>query len=708
MNIEKNNQKVERIIRWRESLATMPDERFFEIIRTYLGEIHTPYNKDRLIEQLSSIFRKEQTKKTIISFLSPFDIKILSAISAIPNMNQDKIISFFSIEYSLSEIYSELLNLNERLLIFSCKNEEINDFCIFINPLVEDIFTPFININSLFPKTECIQKNIDSLFELSPQFIASFIAYVESYPDMCKNDVSIKKKDIERLEQIFPGKIKCISLLLTAFINLGIIKLGEKEITVDEKHLEKFSELSEFKQYAYISTASVAHLSRENLRAQTQLLLDVAATIPTEGFTKASLIRTAFLLNNKKNLTEDFPAQGRFAKLLEERTKILDNTEKLSTSIIENNIDSAIEFGLFQLYGKDESGNKIYIKSELLSDSKKIYPKKGLLNINAGTNITIMPGLNLSELLPLISFLNIVSFNTVIEFEINRKSISRAFDKNITPAQIFNLLSEYSAFEIPQNLRMNIEDWFNSYSSAILYKGYVLKVDEKSSRFVEKNPKIASFIQLKLAPGIYLMNIPLEDNAEEFIQSSGLDFMGNVKTSKQFDNAIDYPVIREGKSFTLETSESDVQKDNLINIQKTNEIKKNFHEYLNQLDLSDQQKECLASRIDRNIIITEEQLKPETVRLEILEIDGMNYAGKIRLIETAISSGDSIELTIPADNNSSRLLTYLGKPLMVSKHTNDALVRMQLDPDKEIRFFSISKATTIKLIKTSIFQHKID
>ena len=55
--------KVERIIRWRESLATMPDERFFEIIRIYLGEIHTPFNKDRLIEQLSSIFRKEQTKK---------------------------------------------------------------------------------------------------------------------------------------------------------------------------------------------------------------------------------------------------------------------------------------------------------------------------------------------------------------------------------------------------------------------------------------------------------------------------------------------------------------------------------------------------------------------------------------------------------------------------------------------------------------------
>lgn len=81
MNKKMVDQKVERIIRWRESLATMPDERFFELIRIYLGEIHTPFNKDRLIEQLSALFRKEQTKKTIASFLSEFDIKIISAVS---------------------------------------------------------------------------------------------------------------------------------------------------------------------------------------------------------------------------------------------------------------------------------------------------------------------------------------------------------------------------------------------------------------------------------------------------------------------------------------------------------------------------------------------------------------------------------------------------------------------------------------------------
>ena len=95
MNAHELNPKTQRIIRWRETLSTMEDERFFEIMRIYLGEIHTPFNKDKLIEQLSSIFRKEENKNTIISYLSEFDKKIITAISFIDKCTQQKLIDFF-------------------------------------------------------------------------------------------------------------------------------------------------------------------------------------------------------------------------------------------------------------------------------------------------------------------------------------------------------------------------------------------------------------------------------------------------------------------------------------------------------------------------------------------------------------------------------------------------------------------------------------
>ena len=682
----------------------MPDERFFEIIRIYLGEIHTPFNKDRLIEQLSSIFRKEQTKKTITAFLSEFDIKMLSAISIVPSATQEKLAEFFSGEHSLSDIYSELLNLNERLLIYSYRDSETNSSVIAVNPLLEEVLSPFIGVSHLFHRPECISRNLDVHFSLSPLFLASFISYIESYPDLCRNDLSIKKKDIERLGKIFPKKEKCLSLILNALINLGIARLGEKELSIDEKRLAKFASLPECRQYAYLSVASAAHFGRESLRSQAQLLLDIAATVPPEGFSRSSLLRTAFLLNNTAESRR--PAQSTFSRILEARTRSLSDA-KITSGTADAVIDSAIEFGLFVPYGTDEGGEVMYVRSGVMQENEPQQPgsKRGLLNINAGTSITVMPGLSLSELLPLVSFMDVTSSSTVTEFEVTRKSVSRAFDKNSTPSDIYELLSCYSAYEIPQSLQMNIEEWYSSYSSAILYKGYVLKVNEKSARVVENSPGIAPYIQAKLADGIYVMNIPLDDDAEKFIRSCGLDFMGTVRTPKRTDDAIDFPVLRSGRNVLAGRFVPEEQMD--CGAEKTEDgakIKEGFYKKLDELELTEQQRECLAMRIERNVIVTEEQLKPETVRLEILEIDGMNYAGKLRLIENTIDSGDSIELTVPADNDPSRLLVYLGKPLMISKHTNDALVRMQLEPDNEIRFFSVSRANKVKIIRTSVFK----
>ena len=541
-------------------------------------------------------------------------------------------------------------------------------------------------------------------FTLSPLFLASFLSYIESYPDLCRNDLSIKKKDIERLGKVFPKKEKCLSLILNALINLGIARLGEKGLSIDEKRLAKFASLPEYRQYAYLSVASAAHFGRESLRSQAQLLLDIAATVPPEGFSRSSLLRTAFLLNNTAEIRR--PAQSTFSRILEAHTRSLSDA-KITSGTADAVIDSAIEFGLFVPYGTDEGGENMYVQSGVMQENEPQQPgsKRGLLNINAGTSITVMPGLSLTELIPLVSFMDVTASSTVTEFEVTRKSVSRAFDKNSTPSDIYALLSCYSAYEIPQSLQMNIEEWYSSYSSAILYKGYVLKVNEKSARVVENSPGIAPYIQAKLADGIYVMNIPLDDDAEKFIRSCGLDFMGTVRTPKRTDDAIDFPVLRSGRNVLAGRFVPEEQMD--CGAEKTEDgakIKEGFYKKLDELELTEQQRECLAMRIERNVIVTEEQLKPETVRLEILEIDGMNYAGKLRLIENTIDSGDSIELTVPVDNDSSRLLVYLGKPLMISKHTNDALVRMQLEPDNEIRFFSVSRVNKVKIIRTSVFK----
>ena len=114
---------VENIMLWRESLSVMPDSHFFDLLRMYLGEIKTPYNKPNLIEQLSSFLRKEETKQTMISLLSKEDLELLTAIYLIPKITQKKLLKFFSTK-TVSELYEHLMNLEERLLIFRTTDKE--------------------------------------------------------------------------------------------------------------------------------------------------------------------------------------------------------------------------------------------------------------------------------------------------------------------------------------------------------------------------------------------------------------------------------------------------------------------------------------------------------------------------------------------------------------------------------------------------------
>ena len=704
-NVSNANLRIMQMKVFHDSLSLLPEERFFDIIRIYLGEIHTPFNKQRLMEQLTGVLLNQENRKKIVSLLSEFDLKLISAISFISNITQDKLADFFKDEYRVADIYSKLFNLNERLIVLNQKNPQTDEINLIINPLLKEVLDSLVSIKLLIPNVVSVEKKFSEAFVISPQFLAAVFAYIQEFPDMCKNDGSIKKKDVERLNLIFPGKLECIKLLIFAFINLGLIKQGEKFITLDEGKINSFLQLEEYKQYSYLCSSAGTRLGRESLRVQTQILLDTIASIPSEGVTRSSLLRIAFLIGNRiNNRKEDSPVQGRFSRLLAENrnatlrsSHISEQVKDFANQVMDRIVDSAIEFGILNIVGKTAEGLNIYQKGscfEQVSSINNGIPR--VLNINAGTKVSVLPGLSLKHIFPIISFMDVVSCGTVAEFEITRKSISRGFDKGLTVSDIYEILEKYSSYEIPQSLKVNIEDWNNSYYSAMLFKGYVLKVDEKNIQVVEKNPKILPYIQMKLADGIYLLNIPIDEEANEFISKCGLDFIGAVKTAKKEVEVISFPLISNGTNLF---NEFDTSKNEYSPSENSKEVTSELVNYLNSLDLTEQQRECLLQRINRKVIISKEQINPAYIRFEVLEVSGMEYMGKMRLIENAMSFKDLLEISVPADNDSGKLITYLGSPVLISKGENDSFLKIRIEPDKEEKFFSISKIANVKLIK---------
>ena len=483
---------------WSNCISSLPDNRFFEIMRLYLGEIKTPYNKQRLIEQLAGFIKNETNSSSMIALLDEYDIKILTALAFIPNATQETLIEFFAHEYTMADIFAELSNLISRLLVFEQKDEYSSKKYLRINPLIWDKLEPYIQLSNIICPAEVTKKNIDDCFSLTPDYLAAFISFINTKNCSCKSDGVMKKNTLARVQAIFTGQEKTIQHLLNSFINLNLVREGEKAFVVDNERFALFANLEAHHQYALLCAASCSRFSREGLKKEAQLLLDTLSSIPQQGFTLASLIRLGFLAGTQAASTGSAgSSKSRFSRMLEAARQenagtILDPEQ--AGSLLERMLDSAIQFGLVQKKGWDSNGNEVFICSDTMKAASDDVSSKNVLNIDSTFTVSLMPGLPLKKLLPLTEFLEIKSVGVVTEYEISRQSVSAAFDRGWTVEKLCSELEKYTSYELPQNLKVCIAEWFDSYSSAILYKGYVLKVAKNNISVVENAPNIKKHI----------------------------------------------------------------------------------------------------------------------------------------------------------------------------------------------------------------------
>lgn len=687
---------------WADAFEAMPEQQFFKLIRLYLGEVQTPYNRQRLISQLASFIKNAENTQSILSYLDKKDITFLTAIYLIPNVSQQTLLDFFS-GIGISDFYATLSNLSERLIIYSTKDKYSDNVCYHINPILFEPLKPYLSIESIFPEHKIENHFVEDSFCLSQNFLAAFISYIRINKIGCKNDGTIKKNDFTKLEEIFLEQICYLQLLVNAFLNLSLLKDDGKSFILNNSRIEEFAKLSQFEQYSLLCVASCCHFSREGLRKYAQLLMNVLNSIPEEGFSAKEVLRLLVLASTQKENKSSFGTKSRFSQILEQ-TKIKEQSENsnqesnVSANLFEVMIESAISFGLLTFSGTTENGTKIYKKNklpELIPITDNI-PK--VLNIDSSFTVTLMPGLSLDSLLPLLSFISIKKSGIVTEFEITRQSISVGFDEGWNPNSIFSELEKFINYDLPQNLKINVLEWYKSYNSARLFSGYVLKVTDSNIAIAENNPKIKKYIKEKLAEGIYLLDISIDSDIKTFIKDSGLDFLGKIQQAEPSLENLSFPKLFENPSVLIsleETLKSSNKK--ILNVKESHQKITKLEELVKQKEISQQQKESLLYKISNRLILSENQLNSTSIRTEILEADGMDFAGKNHLIEVAIKEDDMMELTFPS-GNSSGFFTIVGKPLKIVKQVGESIVEFQCEPSKEIENFLISKITHLKRI----------
>ena len=746
-----SDKHIKDVLEWRECLTLMPDSIFFELMRMYIGEIKTPYNKQKLIEDLGAFLRKEENRKKLITLLSDTDVRIISAVHFIPSSTREKLAAFFSGVFSFAALHDRLFNLEERLILYCIADKDTGKTVIKINPLLKDILLPLLGLKILLPEAvpasiaQSVRPEINNLAadsqlsfkrrrdiepsartKLTPLLLSSFLSFIAANGDVCKADGSFKKKVQETLDGIFPGRTETLKYLIRSCINLSLVSEGKKGFSVDFTRCKAFAELSEIEQTVCLCVAASGLFGRGDFKKQAQLLFDIFSSLPEAGFTRGVLVRSGVFLLMSAEEDETGSSKGRFSKMLEnsgmqgvgdgERSENEDLPEYLSSSGIERLVDAALAFGLFYVRGKTSAGEDIVsagLKSEIISDDKENEPSDTLL-IGSDFSVTVMNGLTLARLLPLIKFLDMQKFDSVAVFSINRRSVLRALDNGLSANDIISEIKKNTSYDIPQNLRFSIEDWNAVFSSAVLYGGYVLKVNGDNKILNEKNPILEPHIKETLAPGVFLLDAKNADEAQALMDKCGVDFIGRIREAEQSSLAAVFPTLSAGVNIFEKEGEKDIKNEAGFKC-GTEEERASFfikmRSELNALSLENEQREGLEERIRRKIVLNSSQLRANSVRIEKKEARGMDFTGKIRIVERAMSARCMLEIGTNKENMQGIHDTVppriLGIPLSLEKQSHDAFVRLKLEPDGNEAVFSVGQAEFIKLIRGSIFMGEI-
>ena len=708
------SEHAKRVMLWRESFLFLEENHFFEIMKMYLGEIKTPYNKQKLIANLEGFLHKKENLVAIKSFLSDDELEIISAVVFIPDVTEEKLSSFFKNTFKYSFLYEKLLNLEERLILFKTKNENSSQgdsFVIKFNPLLEDMFFDLININRLLPQIE-FTKTEKPAARITPELISCFISYILENPNIAKQDGTLKKHSLQNIPVVFGDEVKKIEILYKAFLNLGILKETGHGAEVDWSKFSDFLNLSFAEQTVYIVVSSCSHLSRESLRLHSQIFVDTVKNLSDRVFTLDLFLRTGFLVSAASfdSSSESSFKTSRFAKIIQEgRLRLSEhNSDAVTVSTsgaLERMFEAAVSLGIIYISGTTKDGSKdsgvVYSVSDFLAAPEQCSENlSGMLRIDSSLVVSLMPGFALRDIVPLSKFMSLKKYDKVSEFLICRQSIMRGFNLGLSAKEIIQILTERTLYEIPETLKVQIEEWNSSYSSASFYKGFVLKVDGKAALAAQHNSVLSPHIHTVIAPGIFLLDVNDDAEAVSLIKKSGLDFIGKIKSVKEENRTAGFFNLKLNgkKNFGCSGFETPSE---IIPKKDSAEIEKELFLKLEQMELDESQKENLELRIEHKVIVNPAQLNSSILRLEKSNANAMDYAGKIYVFEQALANEEKIELRFAKDGK--KELSVFGKPVGIRKQSDDVFVQLLLVPENVVKEFSLGKAQFIKRIKKTIY-----
>ena len=698
----KHKSPFRSVDEWKSALMTLPDNGFFELLRSVFGNIKTPFSKQRLMDDLCALLSRDEIGKTIAAYIDASDRAIIAAIPLLHDPVMGELESFFSGEYTCAELHAILLNLEERLIIYRFRDK--GALRLALNPILEKVLAPFVVDSGILFASFAAADSADTAVETSfmdSRILAALFAFLydKSAEELLKVEegmpgevqhpgtqkYSLRKKALDDALTIFTGLD--VELAVKTLLYLGLFTAEDCRLSPSPKRIADFGALSPTERREYwaaalflslneVNESEVSFLYQSRLRSVASLIHRFMIRIDGGKYYPETTIRRIFDLLGKEDGDADIPWGVR---LFDERVQL---PFKPFLTALE-------KAGVLKRTG---SQAHCWKAAGTASDTKAKASGEPVLAMNTAFSLILYPEISCADALQLAAYCSLPETalsnqggGNFVNFEISRESAVRGFDQGMSGESMIAHLKRLSGNRLDETLEWTLRDWQNQYSEVSLYQGIILSLAE-DRRYLAETRALASLIQRTIAPGTYLLSLDSKAELCRVLKKAGVDIIANppldMKSGKTFalrSNAFGsntFPQLSRGETIAAHYAIPEAPTDS-INKEKDTAagIKEKFRKVLDKQKLTKPERDELDARIERRLILTEAQLEGAFIRYEKLEARGMDYAGKVMIAKQAIETSSLLDISWSIPGGKTRQLFAL--PLALEKKAEQSILVLE-------------------------------
>lgn len=645
---------------WQKVLLTLHDDSFFALAENYLGELQSPFHKPRIVKDLFDFLGRGEVRTRLKSLLDDKDLQVLSAVSLLGKPYMEELLDFLGLGSGSLEVHHHLLNLEERLLLYRIR--EKGRVKMVLTPLwMDPEWKSLLDPRLLFPSQPCSPGTKPSAPWFSDLFAASLGSLVAEKPHWFNPSGEVKKRHAADVLKRFQGRsVLDMERGLKCLLKLGLLLPGQDYLQLNSSFWEDISRLEPKARLALFWTAGGVD------------------SVETASDWSRHLWR----------VLEGWPPGRALAREVLERW--------LGVAVGSTGDPSLHSWiACLEAFGVVQSWEDLLIPCDLSlidgAQGVKILPTQ---------EFHLAPGMALSVVWPVIQGACLKTWDVVTVFEITKSSVTTALSQGETADSLQKKWEAAQGAPLNRNLVFHLGEWEREFSLLRFHKGVVMTVHPSAAALVEEAPSFRSQVLSVLAPGVYMVRSDGLDAWRAELHRRGLPLAADP--AEEGGRAVSWGRPWSFSAWSLDRTPLSWPGGDQGFLKSDRSYLEELKAKVESLDWNEESRQEAMARIHRRLVLDHRQLIKPWGRLEKAEARGLDFSGKVRIVEMALTSGHDL-LEIHTRDAEGQPVVSLVIPLSLERTGKDYYLKGETAQSHTSFTGYVGKMSLIKRIRTSLF-----